>query len=74
MTVVKVLPKTPAAQADLRAGDVLGRIGDTPVSDPQSALNAIARVKPGNQVTLAIVRDGEPLEVRVTVAQRPPEG
>jgi serine protease DegS len=74
VTVVNVLPKTPAAAADLRAGDVLTRIGDTPVDDPQSALNAIARIKPGNRVALGIVREGEPREVLVTVAQRPPQG
>ncbi len=74
MTVVNVLPKTPAEKSDLQAGDVLTRIGDTPVADPQSALNAIARVKPGNQVSLGIVRSGEPREVIITVAQRPPEG
>ena len=74
VTVVKVLPKTPAAEAGLRAGDVLERVGDTPVGDPQSALNAIARIEPGNQVTLAIVRDAERVEILVTVAQRPSEG
>jgi serine protease DegS len=74
VTVVKVLPKTPAERAGLRAGDVLTRIGDTAVADPQSALNAIARVTPGNRVSLGIVRGGEPREVLVTVAQRPTEG
>ncbi len=74
VTVVKVLPKTPAERAGLQAGDVLTRVDDTPVADPQSALNAIARVKPGNQVSLGIVRNGEPREVVITVAQRPQEG
>jgi len=74
VTVVKVLPETPAAAAGLRAGDVLARIGDTRVGDPQSALNAIARIAPGNRVTLGIVRNGEPRELTVTVAQRPPRG
>ena len=72
--VVNVLAETPAERAGLQAGDVLTRVDDTPVTDPQGALNAIARVKPGNRVSLGIVRDGEPREVVVTVAQRPPEG
>ena len=74
VTVVNVLPNTPAEKADLQAGDVLTRVGDTPVDVPQSALNTIARVKPGNRVSLGIVRSGEPREVVITVAQRPPEG
>jgi serine protease DegS len=73
VTVVKVLPKTPAESAGLLAGDVLTRIDGAPVDDPQSALNAIARVAPGNQISLAIERNGEPQEVMITVAQRPPE-
>jgi S1-C subfamily serine protease len=73
VTVVNVLAGTPAEAAGLRAGDVLTRIDDTPVGDPQSALNAIARIRPGNRVTLSIARDGEPLELHVTVAQRPPQ-
>jgi serine protease DegS len=73
VTVINVLPETPAAAADLRAGDVLTRVGDTPVADPQSALNAIARIKPGSRVELGILRDGEPREAQVTVAQRPPQ-
>jgi len=44
------------------------------VADPQSALNAIARVKPGNRVSLSILRNGEAREVPITVAQRPAEG
>ena len=74
VTVVNVLPKTPADRAGLQAGDVLIRIGETPVSDPQSALNAIARVKPGIRVSLSILRNGEAREVPVRVAQRPAEG
>jgi serine protease DegS len=73
VTVVNVLAKTPADKAGLQAGDVLTGVDGTPVTDPQGALNAIARVKPGNRVSLGILRRGEAREVVVTVAQRPPE-
>ncbi len=73
VTVVNVLAKTPAERAGLQAGDVLTRVDSTPVADAQGALNAIARVKPGNRVSLGILRRGEAREVVVTVAQRPPE-
>ncbi len=74
VTVVNVLPDTPARAADLRAGDILIRVDDTPVIDPRSALNAIARVRPGDAVTLGILRGGAPRDLEITVAQRPPEG
>jgi S1-C subfamily serine protease len=73
VTVVNVLPETPAEGAGLLAGDVLTGINGTPVYDPQGALNAIARVAPGKQVTLAIERGGQARELLVTVAQRPRE-
>jgi serine protease DegS len=73
VTVVNVLPKTPAESAGLLAGDVLTGVDGSPVDDPQGALNAIARVKPGDQVTLAIERNGKPREMVITVAQRPAE-
>lgn len=71
VTVVEVLAATPASRANLRAGDVLTRIDDSPVYDAHSALNLIAQIEPGTEVSLGIVRDGAPLEVPVTVAQRP---
>jgi serine protease DegS len=74
VTVVGVLADTPAEAAGLRAGDVLTRVDDTPVVDPRSALNAIARVRPGDPVTLGILRGGTPRNLEITVAQRPPEG
>ena len=74
VTVVNVLPDTPAERAGLRAGDVLTRVGETPVADPRSALNAIAEVRPGTRITLGILRGGEPRDLDITVAQRPAEG
>jgi serine protease DegS len=73
VTVVNVLPNTPAEAAGMLAGDVLTGIDGTPVYDPQSALNAIARVEPGKQVVLALERNAEPRELAITVAQRPQE-
>ena len=74
VTVVNVLPDTPAAFAGLRAGDVLTRVDDTAVVDPRSALNAIARVRPGTSLHLGILRGGAPRELEITVAQRPRDG
>jgi len=71
VTVVEVLADTPASRAPLRAGDILTHIDASPVYDAQRALNLIARIEPGTEVTLGILRGGTPMDVPVTVAQRP---
>ena len=71
VAVVDVLEDTPASRARLRAGDVLTRIDEMPVYDAYGALNVIAQIVPGTEVTLGILRDGAPLDVAVVVAQRP---
>ena len=73
VVIVNVLAGTPAAHADLRPGDLLTRVDGVHVVDPQGALNAIARVRPGSEVALSILRDGELHEVPITAAQRPLE-
>ena len=52
-------------------GDVLTRVGDTPVRDPDDLSAAIARYKPGEKVTVQVYRDGEKRDVEVTLGERP---
>ncbi len=67
-----VLPDSPAAEAGLRTGDLLTRIGesDTPtVEDASAALNALG---PGNSVDISVKRGDEPIERTLTFGP-PPE-
>ncbi len=56
--VVAVEAGSPADLAGLRAGDVLTAVGAVPVRDRQAALKALAGVKPGQIVSLVILRGG----------------
>jgi len=61
----EVLPGSPAAQAGLRTGDRVTAIDGRPVESWQALVEAIRR-HPGSPLRLAILRDGQRLEVSVT--------
>jgi serine protease DegQ len=63
---------SPAEAAGLRLGDVLTKIGDKPVSDVNSAFNAITEIPPGRSVPVRIVRRGQELSLTVVVGKRKP--
>ncbi|HEX8103376.1 MAG TPA: trypsin-like peptidase domain-containing protein [Solirubrobacteraceae bacterium] len=52
-------------------GDILVRLDDQPIEDPDDLSAAIARYRPGDRVTLRIYRDGEARDVEVTLGERP---
>jgi carboxyl-terminal processing protease len=70
LTVISVIPSTPAEEAGLMRGDVFFRIGGKLVSD-MSDEEAIGRVKgpPGSEVALTVLRDGEEVEFEITRAE-----
>jgi len=69
--IAGILPNSPAAQSDLRAGDILLAINDSPVVNSESMLNLIAVLKPQKNATLRIVRAGEEMEINVLIGKRP---
>ena len=52
-------------------GDVITRIGDRPVDDPDDLSPAVALLDPGTTVTVEAWRDGERREVKVKLGERP---
>jgi carboxyl-terminal processing protease len=67
--VISPIDDTPAARAGVKAGDLVIRLDDTPVKGMAlSDAVKIMRGKPGTDIVLTIVRDGEdkPLKIRIT--------
>ena len=64
-------PGTPAAEAGLEAGDVVTAVDGDAVSSPADLQTAIDAKRPGDAVTLNVVRDGESRRVEVELAERP---
>ncbi|MFQ5416639.1 MAG: S1C family serine protease [Myxococcota bacterium] len=67
--VTRVVPDRPGAAADLRVGDVIVEADDAPMEAPFDLVRAVSGVAEGDEIKLAIVRDGEQHELSVS-----PEG
>ena len=73
VVVSRVMRHSPAHFAGLQPGDVVTHVDERPIADRHQAVNAIARVPPGNQVALRVIRGGRTQDVPATVSQRPSE-
>ena len=69
--LASVNPGTPAADAGLRAGDVITGIAGESVSSGNEVQAAIGAKQPGDQIQLTFTRDGQSHTVTVTLANRP---
>jgi S1-C subfamily serine protease len=69
--IVEVPSGGPAAEAGIRPGDVITAIGETRVSTVEDLLGALRRQKPGDRVTVSLVRDGQESTVEVTLGDFP---
>ncbi|KEQ19039.1 S1C family serine protease [Endozoicomonas numazuensis] len=61
----------PADKAGLRRGDILTAINNISTSDGKKVMNMVAQEPPGSEVTLQILRNNKPLEMKAVVATRP---
>ncbi|WP_440054911.1 trypsin-like peptidase domain-containing protein [Pseudoalteromonas sp. T1lg65] len=62
-------PLGPAWQAGMKNGDILIKVDNTPVTDPQRTLKKIGNTSPGTTVIFEVIRNGERLEIQVEVAE-----
>jgi len=64
---------SPAEESGLRPGDVITRIGETPVPDSATLVQTVASIRPGEQTEFALVRGGRNMTVAVTTGRRSEE-
>jgi len=69
--VVAVVRGGPSDDAGIRRGDVIKRVDDEAVQDPEDVAAAIGDNKPGDQVDVVVERDGHTQTLHVTLGKRP---
>ncbi len=77
VTINAITADSPAQLAGMQAGDVLLAVDSTPVTKEADVADALTiGHKPGDEVELSILRDGQPLTLQATLAQNTnaPEG
>jgi putative serine protease PepD len=70
-TVASVASGGPAADAGLKAGDVITKVGDTTVTDAELMGAAVDAHQPGEQVEVQYTRGGDRRTAKVTLGTRP---
>jgi S1-C subfamily serine protease len=61
----------PAAQAGLRTGDVITKVGDVEIATSGDLTHALFRYQPGTSVPVEVVRDGQRQSLPVSLGPRP---
>lgn len=69
--VAAVVAGSTAAEAGIRAGDIITRIGDEAVSDDSGFVNLLNHHRVGENVTLEVWRDGQTLTATAVLQARP---
>jgi serine protease Do len=65
--VARVPEGGPAAAAGVQAGDVVVALGDQEVGSIEDLLGALRDIEPGRQTTVTVMRDGQRLDLPVTI-------
>jgi S1-C subfamily serine protease len=73
-TVTRIAFQSAAAKAGLKVDDKLLAIQGQPITDQDSLLALQGKMKPGDVVTVKLLRDGKEMELKATLEQRSPRG
>ncbi|MFO7166735.1 MAG: trypsin-like peptidase domain-containing protein [Chloroflexota bacterium] len=69
--VSEVVPDGPSAQAGLQPGDVITAIQGRAIGQDATLRSLLLEHRPGERVTLDILRNGQQMQLEVTLAERP---
>jgi putative serine protease PepD len=68
--VTEVVPASAASKAGIEVGDLIIEIDGSAVRTSSDVRSVVTKHKPGDKVTLRIVRDGDERDIEVTLGQR----
>ncbi len=62
---------TPAGKGGIKQGDVITRFNKKPVTNSNELRNAVAAIRPGTDVPVELIREGESKQVTVRIEEQP---
>jgi serine protease Do len=71
--VTRIVKDSPAIAAGLKPGDVVTSLGGKAIKDSSSLKGVVAVLPKGKPVEVAVVRDGKPQTLSVTIEEQPPD-
>ena len=69
--ITQVVPGKPGDKAGLKVGDAVVGIDGQKIEDSNDLTLKVTEHTPGSTVSLDVIRNGQPMKVNVTLAQRP---
>jgi S1-C subfamily serine protease len=70
LMVKRVITGSPAMKAGFAVGDALVNIGRTPVPTRTSLIETLSNYKPGETITVKIMRQGKTQRLKLTLGER----
>jgi len=67
--VTDVSANSPASAAGLQQGDIITKVGDITLDETHSYVNTLFTFKPGDQITLTFIRNGQETQVQITLGE-----
>lgn len=69
-SVQSVTDDGPAKAAGLQVNDIITKVNDTEITSSNDLVKAVGQCKPGDEITLTVYRQGQTMEIKVTVARK----
>jgi serine protease Do len=70
--ITEVALNSPASNAQIQRGDIIVKLGDIPLDETHAYVNILYTYKPGDQLTVVLMRDGEEISTQVTLGESSP--
>lgn len=69
--ITKVSSGSPAEKAGLKEGDIITQVGDVTLDETHSYINTLYNHKPGETISLTVVREGKTMHLQITLGEHP---
>jgi serine protease Do len=67
--VIGVYPRSPAAAAGIKIGDIITTVDGSAITDGEELTQILVKRRPGEEVTLGVLRDDRETKIKVTLGQ-----